>query len=310
MNLIFGSGITGLLAKKILGDDWELIPFKRSRYFYFEIPWADNFIQFDKDVDDFMRTIIPKEAPVVFYKSPFSCRGQLMYQANPITTDPYLEKVYGDKAPKLAESLLRTTFTVYPVTVKDLHDALQRKYLSEIKDNLSKYGEVASVDLSQRMVRFKNGMIVEYENIISTIPLNAMLDYCGIASELESRSVYYYYIVVSTIDLEGAQQAYVCDSEIDFFKVQMLNKTNYIFWCTDLVPDTLRHFGSILGYNINFVESRHIPEVIPLGDPPDLSGLEERGVFCVGSNAQWDDFMDISSCMKRLLKLAGGEVVK
>jgi hypothetical protein len=46
MNVILGSGIIGLLTKKILGDDWILIPFKKSRYFYFDIPYADNYIKY------------------------------------------------------------------------------------------------------------------------------------------------------------------------------------------------------------------------------------------------------------------------
>lgn len=303
MNLIFGSGIIGLLAKKILGDSWELVPFKRSRYFYFDIPWADNFIKFDKTVDPFMRGIIPKDAPLMFYKSPFSYQGQLMYQNNPITTDPYLFKVYDDRAPSVAESLLQTTFTVYPVTAKALHDALQRKYLSLIKDNLTKYDEIDRINLSEHTVRFKNGTVLEFENIVSTIPLNALYDYCGISHGLEAKPTCYYHIGVKTIDLEGAQQAYVCDPNIEFYKVQMLNKTNYLFWCIEAVQEPLVHFGSILGYDINFVESTRIEDTIPMGEPPDLQPLEQHGIYCVGSNAQWDDFMDISSCIRRMLNL-------
>jgi len=44
MNIILGSGIIGLLAKLILGQDWKIIPFYRSRYFSFNPALDDNFI--------------------------------------------------------------------------------------------------------------------------------------------------------------------------------------------------------------------------------------------------------------------------
>lgn len=303
MNLILGSGITGLLAKKILGDNWTIIPFRQSRYFSFEIPWADNFIRCDPEIDDFMRGLWSDDAPILLYKSPFSYQGQLINDEISSVTTMYLDKVYGDQVPAVAESLIKTCFAVYPITVKELHDALQRKYLGEIKENVSKYGMIKSIDVVERVVEFENNRKLSYDKIISTIPLNTLCGFCGLNLLLDSKPIIFYHIVSDAVDLEGARQAYVCDKEIDFYKVGMLREHNYIFWCSEIVVDAYKFFGSILNYRLNIMESIRIAEAMPVGDAPDLNMLDKVGIHCVGSNAQWDDFMDVASCIKRLFKL-------
>ena len=304
MNVIFGSGLVGYLAKKILGPDWRFVPFRPSRYFSFDIPLSDNFICFDKHVDEFMEPILMKGVGQIILKRPFSCGGQLMYQTHPITVDPYLSKVYGDKVPTLAKDLIRTTFTVYPVTAKELHDALQRKYIGEINEVIKSQGEVASINLDNREVRFKEGGVINYDKAISTIPLDALLGLSGLPTVgLEARTVCYYYITTEKVDLEGAEQALVSDVEIDFFKVHKVSKHNYVFWTFEALENPFAYFGLFFGYDLDIQEARRIDGVIPVDDPPDLGYLEKMGVYCVGSNAQWDDFMDVASCIKRLLSL-------
>lgn len=310
MNYILGSGLIGGLARRILGDSYKLIPFKRSRYYHFDVPWADNFIRFDQKVDDFIRTIIPANAPVMFYKSPFSYRGQLMYQTNPITLAPYLGKVYGDKIPTVADKLIQTTFSVYPINAKELYEALNRKYISEIRENIQ-FGNLTEIDLQQKTMKLINPKTGEettrdYETIISTIPLDVLSKFCGLKADLPSRAVCYYVIATESVDLEGAQQCYVCDPEYDFFKVQMLTKHRYVFWTLDVIERPYEFFGQFLNYKIDIQEAYKIEQVIPLGDPPKLDEFVAGGVYCVGSNAQWDDFMDVSSCIKRILSLKTG----
>ena len=302
MNIILGSGIIGLLAKKILGDDWTLIPFKKSRYFYFDIPWADNYIKFDNEINDFMKSIIIDDSPMIMYKSPFSYQGQLFDVREPVVIEKYLTKLYGDKIPDVADQLLTTSFMIYPVTVKHIYEALQRKYIGEIRENTSLYGSVKSINITGQEILFNNDQKLEYDKIISTIPLNALCDYCSLSIDLEARPIYYYHIATDVVDLEGAQQSLVCDFDIPFFKVVKLNENIYNFWCLEAIEEPYKVFGSILGYNFEILEVRYIDDVIPLGEPPNL-GIFEKNLICVGSNAQWDDFMDVSSCIKRLIRL-------
>ena len=44
MNYILGSGIVGLTARHILGADWQVVPFYKSRFFSSNPPLDDNFL--------------------------------------------------------------------------------------------------------------------------------------------------------------------------------------------------------------------------------------------------------------------------
>ena len=55
---------------------------------------------------------------------------------------------------------------------------------------------------------------------------------------------------------------------------------------------------------LRILRSVRMTEYIPTGSLPSLSHLEEQNIYCVGSYAQWDDFMDIGSCIKRICRLS------
>jgi hypothetical protein len=238
------------------------------------------------------------------YKSPLSYQGQLMDEA-PVAVEYFMRKVFGDFEPDLARKLFKTSFMVYPLTVKQLYEALQRKYIKEIRENTSKYGSVKSIDIDGHEIIFNDDKKLPYDRMISTIPLNAFCEYSSLPMDLQARTVYYYNVVTDAVDLEGAQQSYVCDLNIPFFKAVMLNKSIYVFWCLEAMEEPYKVFGSLFGYNFEILEVRFIEDVIPMGNPPSLGVLEDNDVFCVGSNAQWDDFMDVSSCINRLLAYRG-----
>lgn len=302
MKFILGSGIIGYLACKILGPEWNLIPFKRSRYFTFETPYSDNYIKYDNNIDNFMQTLCPN-SPKLLRKCPFSYQGMLMYQELPMCIQPYLNKVYDQDVPTLASSLLKTTFTTYNVTAKELHDRLYNEAKNAINTGKDVFGELELIDLQQHKIKTSKGSF-EYDKITSTIPLNALYKFCNVSGELKSRHVCFYTIQAPSVDLEGADQSYVSDLNMLFFKVQKLSKDVYLFWTFDIIENPFSYFGQILGYQIDIIEARRIDDVIPLGNPPDLSLFETNGVYCVGSNAQWDDFMDVSSSIRRLLRLS------
>ena len=306
MNFILGSGITGYLAKRIL--EWPFIPFKQSRYFHFEIPWSDNFIKYDEKIDEFMSKLTPKNSAKIIYKQPFSYKGQLLYEQD-VAKEIYLEKVYGDNVPKVAQALMKTTFTVYPITAKMLHDSLFNRYKDAINENVAQYGELDKIDINNHQMMFKNGKTVEYDKLVSTIPLDALCNYCGVDMKLKARTVVYYNITTEAIDLEGASQSLVSDLDFKFFKVQMIGKNNYVFWTFDILDNPYQYFGPFIGYRMDVIEAKRILDVIPIGNPPDMSMFESNGIYCVGSNAQWDDFIDVAASICRILRLAGNEFI-
>jgi hypothetical protein len=301
MNLILGSGIIGYLAKHILGSEWEWIPFKKSRYFTFEIPYADNFVAFDDQIDPIMLEMSPKNKTKIFMKRAFSLSGQLMYQESSLTIDTYLQKVYGDQIPSLAQQLIKTNLTTYPMTAKQLHDKLYEIYLNQVNTYSEKYGTLSKIDLKLHKIYTSIGEF-GYDKIVSTIPLDALVDYCGLKMNLPSKAVCYYLIKSGNINLEGADQALICDSVIDFFKVQKIDDYHQ-FWSFDIINMPYQYFGSIIGYDFDLLEAKRIDNVIPLGEPPNLELIEKHGVFCVGSNAQWDDFVGITTAVKRLFRI-------
>ena len=44
MNVIFGAGVVGLIARHVLVGNWQIVPFGRSRFFSFNPPLDDNFM--------------------------------------------------------------------------------------------------------------------------------------------------------------------------------------------------------------------------------------------------------------------------
>lgn len=309
MKYIIGSGLVGLLAKMILGDEWQLIPQKRSRYYTFDPILADNFIVREEgDVDETIKSFSPLAGmgSIIYYKRAFSLAGQLLYKENDMTVGPYLAKIYGDKTPTLAPKLIQTGFWVYSLTAKALHDGLLKLHIEEIKKNPY---EALSIDLRERKMIIRNisgtdPQKIEFDKIVSTVPLDVLYRWCGINDQLESRSICYYHIRTKKVDLEKADQALVCDDSIDFFKVTRTKNVNeYLFWTFDQIENPHSYFGMFLNYDLDILDAFRIEGALPLGDPPDLKGLESAGIHCVGSNAQWDDFMDVSSCIKRLTRL-------
>jgi hypothetical protein len=305
MNFILGSGLIGNVAKRMMGDSWGWLPFKRSRYYSADIPYADNFILYDKVVDDFMREYNPNVTPL-FVKRPISYQGMLMYQDLPVTQDPYLRKIYGDDVPPLASTLLRTAFSTYQLTPMALLRTLESKQKEVIDASVRKYGEVVEIDLVKKIITYNTTDFglgkVEFDKLISTIPLNALYRLCKLTGDLKARSVCYYQIATDAVDLEGAEYALVADLDIKFYKVYQIKKFQYVFCTFEPLENPLQYFGSILNYKIDIVDARRIEDALPLYSQPDLAALKD--VFCVGSNAQWDDFMDVSSCIKRLLSYA------
>lgn len=299
MNFILGSGIVGLLAKRMY-PEFELIPFKRSRYYSFEIVLADNFLIYNKKIDDFMNQL-GISCEVEFKKQAYSLKGQLIFDEIDELKQSYFSRVYGYQMPSHIGSLIKNTVTTYPKSVKAVHDRLVEKSLNDFMNTKQKYGELVSINFENKKLYFTNRE-VDFDKIISTIPLDALCQFCNIKMDLKSRSVCYYDIQTSAVDLEGASSCIVID-DYEFFKVVPQNE-RFLFWTFDKLEQPYKYFGQFFGYNFDIIESFRIDKAIPIGEKPNLDVLEGNNVYCVGSNAQWDDFMDVSSCVLRLINLS------
>lgn len=297
-NFILGSGLIGTLARKILGSSWSFIPFKQSRFYSFEIPLADDFIVYDDNVGDVLRSFFG-DFSVIIYKRPFSYGGQLIWEPGGDSHESYLSKMYDDPNHVVGKRM-KTVFSVFSYSSLAIHRILLHEFQNEIMNCLG-YGELKSIDMKKHLLILSKATI-HYDRIISTIPLNCLMKLCGLSCDLKSKDVCYYRIGSASVNLEGAKTVLVSDYSINFFKVYNIRDNEYIFCTFDPIDNPYSFFGSVIGYNHDLIESTRIVESLPIGDVPDLSVLRDGGVECVGSCAQWDDFMDVSSCVNRLTK--------
>jgi hypothetical protein len=296
-NFILGSGVVGCIARAISG--YTLIPFKKSRYYSLDIPLAENNIPFTDDIEVFMSEY-SKVGPI--FKEVMSSDGVL--STDNVIREIYLKKVFGGY-PDYAKELLCKTTMSYQMSVIQLHDKLQDKFINEINSSIKIFGDVVAIDLENKRIKFKGGQTNEFDKIISTIPLDALAKLCGVELELKAKTVCYYHIVTKTINLEGADTCLVADEEVEFFKVVKLPGENeYLFWANDGLESPYKYFGNYLTYNMDIMAAFRIQDAIPL-DTADLSVFENAGISCVGCNAQWDSLVDVGTSIKRLLRLCG-----
>ena len=302
MKLILGSGIIGSAAKILLGDDWQLMPMKRSRYFTFETPYADDFIAVSDEITDFVKSFgCPQHVDIL--KRPFSFGGELLYDS-PVALEEYLTKVYGQDYPTIFKHAIKNVVTVYPISAKVVHDKCQTLVRPAIDQGVVTFGRDIKTISPHHLVTDKGEW--DFDILISTIPLNAMLRYMGTTMELVAKDVFYYHIRTKSVNLEGARQALVADKELLFFKVNQIGPVDYQFWTTNLIDNPLFYFGGVIGYDFEIVEVMRIEEALPLGDIPDLGFLKEYGIKTIGSNAEWNDLIDIGTCFKRIVKIKTG----
>ena len=291
MNFILGSGIIGLLAKQILG--WELIPFKKSRFYSYEPCLADDFIVSNPEVEDVLGGGIRD-----IFKRKFSFNG-VLYDYKVDLAQQYIRKVYDDL--DVPVEVLQSSFMVLPMSVGKLYDGLLRKYDVSIQDGLSKYGDLSNIDLTNRRLTTSVG-VFDFERVVSTIPLSGLCGLCGIELGLKSSPVFCYNIMCRRVDLEGCRQVLVVDEGLEFFKVQLCLDGSYLFFSKRIIEKPYQYFGHILGFNFELVGSYVVNGSLPL-NRVDLGGFSRSGITCVGSCAQWDDLIDVGGCIRKLVKL-------
>lgn len=302
MNIILGGGLVALLARDILGPKWKLIPIGKSQYFSWQPALADNYIIKDDTIDEYMSeyAFIP-----MVHRIAYSYGGQLIF--NPaVALEHYLNKLYSPYIPPHASAYWskRGDIIGYGDCV-DIYRRLQLKYKDEILNNNNEYGSL--VRIKDQVITTSSGKHIEYDELISTIPLPSLLANIGVtAIDIPSKDMYCYHIQTGSLDLEGATHVFVADPEIDFYKVTQLNKVNYLFYSTKQIVRPGAYFINFMN-KFELIAETMIPKAIPCGQIPELINIKENKIMLLGRSAVWDDCLDVGSCIKRLVKIANNK---
>lgn len=296
---ILGSGIVGLLARHILGPEWKIIPFKKSRFYSYSPALADDFIVQTPEVNDTLASLglIPQNRR---YLRAFSYSGELIFSEQSFAKQLYVQKLYGSLAHPAANALIKTDFLVSRTSVGDLYDKLTETYEKEISEATNVYGEVETI--SDHHIK-TNKTELDFSKLVSTIPLEALHSYRGQNIQLPGIDVWYYLVKTTVLNFEGANDVLVVDQPFDFFKVSHVAPKHYLFHCLMDLGNPKQYLGAFLNNNLEVTNHTAITKAIPVGVPPKLDVLEAADIFPVGSHAQWDTFMDVSSSIRRLHKL-------
>ena len=302
MNFILGSGITGLLAKFILGDNWQLIPFGRSRFYSFVPPMADNHVVCHDDVEDVIRKLGFNPTFERLLRAT-SYSGQLLFGDATFVKDIYLDKLFHQNPHPAAKLLFRHELNIYRyATATEVYGLLQRMYKSAIDQAIQQYGTMSKISTLDRTITTQNGSYT-YSKIVSTIPLDALMEYVGTPMQLPSIDAWYYHVTTPSLNLEGARQVFVADAAFDFYKVDKLLNNQYVFHCKCDLGNPIAYLGAFLNNRLSIENASQIKKAYPIGSPPNLNSIEQANIFPVGSHAQWDYFMDVSSSIRRLTRL-------
>lgn len=295
MKLILGGGLTALLARDILGSNWMMVPIGRSLYYSFIPPLCDNYVIKDSTIDDYMSqwAYIP-----IYTKIAFSYGGQITYNQH-LALQPWLERIYGGDLPPQAGSYWKNHLEYFAYgDCVDMYRRLQAKYKEELLGSDSKWGIPISI---------KDGVIKtdklqsEYDEIISTIPLHALLPMVGITADLPSRDLWCYHLLTDCLDFEGATSLFVVDQSIEFFKATNIGPNSYVFYSTKEIVQPGRYFMALMK-RFELTGETRLERAIPRGPIPQFEALKNANITCLGRNAVWDDCMDVGTCIKRLLR--------
>jgi hypothetical protein len=301
MNVIFGSGIVGMLAKVILGPGWKVIPFYRSRFFSFNPALDDNFIVKNVTIDPFIKDLMGNVGHPMIYSRAWSIGGHIVKNFNKELLATWSHKVFGYDVPTQVEPYFNSkmTSTIYDIRVNQLYQTLCNRYAEEIKAETA-LGPVTEIGDHYYI---RNNVKEEFDHAVNTIPLPQFNKLAGYESKVKAKTIHYLHIETEDLNFEGHNQLMVVDEHFGFYKVTNIAPKRFLFYChEDLVNPGVYMMQFMNKFDI--IDGTSIQDVVPSGQIPKLEYLENKGIYSVGSAAQWDWCMDVGSCIIRLLKYA------
>lgn len=308
-NVILGSGLTSLLCKKILGSNWKIIPLAPSRFYSKGVPaLGDDFVVYDKSVLEIINNWGLNTTPL-FYNRPYSISGSLIY--NDAFSDSYLNKI-GLESNRQIIDYYKTSFTVFGFSCIQLWNSLLKEFISEIKNFQVQYPNYKTAKtIYNNTIILNSGEIIEYDNMISTIPYHKLCEMLNIKFGGIMEDIYYYYVEDNNIDLENSNQVLVCDESIPFHKCTKISKNKYLFEIIgEYYPNIQEELSTILGHEFDILSGAMVENghVLPYKINKPL--LNEQNIICIGSYAQCDPLIDIGSSIKRVYNLLKRNEIK
>jgi len=300
MKIILGSGLIGLLARFILGPEWKVIPFYRSRFFTYNPALDDNFVIANDEIAPIVKDITGELVPVRYpYKVAWSIQGEIVNAYDEGLCLDWGRKLFGPKIPPQFSRYMqsRMDFRVFGIRANQLYARLLKTYKDDLVEQ-SKAGDVTKV--GDHFIEI-GGKRIEFDQCVSTIPLNKLCPLMNAEVEFSAKDVHYLHVQTEDLNFEGNNQLLVVDEIFDFYKSTNIAKNRYLLYCHNEIPNPGMYLMSFIK-KFEILDGSSIAEAIPAGAPPDLKAIENYGIFCVGSYAQWDWCMDISSCMLRLMR--------
>ena len=293
---ILGSGLVGLIARDILGEEWKIIPQNVSRYYSYPVALADDFIT-TSNRGDYSFILTPDKKVL---KRAFSWGGQMVFAPLRWIADAYTSRIHGEPIPGFL-NVVEMEAMVSKTSCHELYGQLLEKYMDEVTAAHEKFGKLIAIE---RGTIKTEKLAVEYDQIVSTIPLYALGDLVGVEYDLPSKDVWIYHIKTNELDFEGADQVLVVDEESSFYKVNRIGPNDYIFFCLEEVKTPTEYFGLFTNNNLLVMNRVHCEAFIPIGAPPDISAFEkDYSIKCVGSHAQHDALADIGTCILRIFRI-------
>ncbi len=298
MNYVLGSGVVGMLALEILGPEWTLLPFGRSRFFSFQCPLDDNYITAHDELDDLINRLTPG-GQRRSYSIAYSVGGQLWPRHDAGICGDWLHKVFGADYPRHAVPYWasRLQQPIYDVRSTQLYMALLSKHHRAVDHGLS-LGKVTGVGDHTLTVGDRT---VEFKRVVSTIPLDALQRLQGTQVTVTSKPSYVLLVKTDDLDFEGHNQLLAADPVLSFYKATHSAPGVYTLHCHEEIPQIGPYLMTILK-SFDLLSDTRIDGSIPLGQMPNLNKLREQDVFPVGSYAEWDWCADVGTCALRLLR--------
>jgi hypothetical protein len=308
MKLILGSGLVGLLARKILGAEYKIIPFGKSRFYSYNPALQDNYLAYNESYFDVIKPYLNSTFRHT-YKVAWSVGGMLHNKFDDGIYQDWSTKLFGKNVPPQSSSVLKTRFELelYDIRLNQLYAKLLQEYESEIKSQLA-MGDPISI--RDGRVQFAKSAI-DYNTIVSTIPLDVLAGLVGKSISVPATDIHYLHVQTNKLDFEGHHQVLVSDASIDFYKVTAVAPNRYLFYFNKELQNPGLYLLNIIGQDFDILDGTSIKRALPAGQMPDLSALEQIGIYAIGATAQWDWCLDAGSAMLRILNFANtGQPIK
>jgi len=304
MKLILGSGIVGLLARHILGQDWSILPFFRSRFYSYTPPLCDNFIISDPKIDSVITSLGYPTTNLLLNRA-YSSQGHLYKEdKDGALATTWLQKLFNGNYPSQALPYYKSRISVFiydKIRVNKLYAQLMQDNIEHLKSQVQ-LGKVTNI--GNHEVTFENGSRIEFEHAISTIPLKVLLTLLGKPCKLVLEPLHYIHMETKALNFEGASQVFVVDIHFSFYKVSCIAQNRYMFYCHQDIKNPGQYFMPIIPGDYDLIDGTTVQDALITGEMPDLGFLDELDIYPVGAYSQMDYCADIGSNILKLVKYA------